>query len=317
MQFVSKQFSELTTAELYEILRVRSAVFIVEQQCIYQDIDGRDPASLHVFYEEDGTILAYLRAFRLTDDTVQMGRVLTLHHGKGLGGKLLKAGIEEIRKTMHPRRIFIEAQSYATDFYAREGFQVSSEEFLEDGIPHVQMILDMQVKRLNIRKSTLQDVPRMMEIYAHARAFMAEHGNPRQWGPTHWPPEDLIVQDIQNGNSYVCTNQQDAVVGTFFFICGEDIEPTYRNITEGKWMDDTAYGVVHRIASDGSEKGIGSFCVNWAYEQCHHLRIDTHGDNTVMQGMLRKLGFVHCGTIYVEEDNDPRLAFEKSGTVHL
>ncbi len=71
------------------------------------------------------------------------------------------------------------------------------------------------------------------------------------------------------------------------------------------------YGVVHRIASDGSEKGIGSFCIRWALEQCGHLRIDTHGDNTVMQGMLEKLGFTHCGTIYVYEDNDPRLAYEK------
>ena len=70
--------------------------------------------------------------------------------------------------------------------------------------------------------------------------------------------------------------------------------------------------MVHRIASAGSVKGVGSLCIDWAYEQCRHLRIDTHGDNTVMQNLLRKLGFVHCGTIYVVEDNYPRLAFEKS-----
>ena len=71
---------------------------------------------------------------------------------------------------------------------------------------------------------------------------------------------------------------------------------------------------MHRIAGDGSEKGIGAFCINWAFEQCGHLRIDTHGDNIVMQNLVKKLGFVHCGTIYVEEDNNPRLAFEKTAT---
>ena len=167
--------------------------------------------------------------------------------------------------------------------------------------------MDMQ-----IRKSTEQDMPRMLEIYAYARRFMAEHGNPNQWGPTNWPPEALLHRDIREGHSYVCVNSAGTVIGTFFFVQGEDIEPTYRSITEGSWRDDSAYGVVHRIASDGSEKGIGSFCINWAYAQCGHLRIDTHGDNWVMQNMLKKLGFVHCGTIYVEEDNDPRLAFEKS-----
>ena len=164
----------------------------------------------------------------------------------------------------------------------------------------------------HIRHSTLQDLERMMELYAYARSFMKEHGNPNQWGPTHWPPEALIRNDIENGNSYVCLNDAGKIIGTFFFIQGADIEPTYRNITDGHWLDSSPYGVVHRIAADGSEKGTGTFCLNWAYEQCGHLRIDTHGDNTVMQNLLKKLGFVRCGTIYVREDNDPRLAFAKS-----
>lgn len=89
------------------------------------------------------------------------------------------------------------------------------------------------------------------------------------------------------------------------------MEATYDYIEDGAWKGDDTYGVVHRIASDGSVKGIGSFCLNWAYKQCGNLRIDTHGDNTVMQSLLKKLGFEHCGTIYVEEDNDPRMAYEK------
>ena len=165
---------------------------------------------------------------------------------------------------------------------------------------------------MKIRKSTEQDIARMMEIYACARRFMAENGNPNQWGPTNWPPEELIRSDIRKGNSYVCTDSDGCVIGTFFFIQGVDIEPTYREISDGAWLDDSAYGVIHRLATDGSEKGIGVFCLNWAYEQCGHLRIDTHGDNLVMQNIAGKLGFVRCGTIYVEEDNYPRIAYEKT-----
>ncbi len=165
---------------------------------------------------------------------------------------------------------------------------------------------------MQIRHSTEADFSRMMEIYEYARKYMADHGNPNQWGPTHWPPEDLIHRDIQSGDSYVCVNDEGAVIGTFYFIQGKDIEPTYRDITDGAWLDESPYGVVHRIAGDGSEKGIGAFCINWALEQCGHLRIDTHNDNIVVQNLLEKLGFVHCGTIYVREDNSPRLAFEKT-----
>ena len=164
---------------------------------------------------------------------------------------------------------------------------------------------------MRIRHAEEKDIPRMMEIYRYAREFMAAHGNPNQWGPTNWPPEELIRRDIREEHSYVCENDSGRVIGTFFYICGKDIEPTYREITDGAWLDNSAYGVVHRIAGDGSEKGIGAYCLNWAYSQCNHLRIDTHGDNIVMQNLLRKMGFQHCGTIYVEEDDYPRLAFEK------
>ena len=164
---------------------------------------------------------------------------------------------------------------------------------------------------MKIRKAAQEDLPRMMEIYAYAREFMAAHGNPNQWGKNNWPPRELIESDINAGKSYVCVNEAGRVIGTFYFIFGKDIEPTYREIENGAWIGDDTYGVVHRVASDGSEKGIGSFCLNWAFGQCGHLRIDTHDDNVVMQSMLTKLGFVHCGTIYVREDKDPRRAYEK------
>jgi RimJ/RimL family protein N-acetyltransferase len=164
---------------------------------------------------------------------------------------------------------------------------------------------------MNIRHSTGQDLPAIMEIYRTARLFMAKRGNPNQWGPTNWPPETLLRNDIKEGNSYVCTNDNGTVIGTFYFIQGKDIEPTYREITDGAWLDDSAYGVVHRLASDGSERGIGQFCINWAFAQCGHMRIDTHTDNKVMQKLLTKLGFQRCGIIYVIEDNYPRYAYEK------
>jgi len=144
MKLKVKYFNELTTTELYEILKSRNEIFVVEQNCIYQDLDDIDYHSLHIFYESNGRIEAYLRAFVKDSSrgTIQMGRVLTLTHGTGLGGQLLKEGISQIKEKMNPSSIYIEAQCYATGFYEREGFVISSNEFLEDGIPHVEMVLN-------------------------------------------------------------------------------------------------------------------------------------------------------------------------------
>ena len=146
MKLITKYFNQLTTTELYEILKARAEIFVVEQNCIYQDLDNIDYRSLHIFYESNGKIIAYLRAFEKDSDAgiVQIGRVLTLTHGTGLGGKLLKEGISLIKEKMNPSSIYIEAQCYATGFYEREGFIISSHEFLEDGIPHVEMVLKIR-----------------------------------------------------------------------------------------------------------------------------------------------------------------------------
>ena len=139
----AKFFDELTTRELYEILKARAAIFVLEQRCLYQDIDDIDYKSLHVFYEDGETVSAYLRAYPKEEGVIQMGRVLTVRHGTGLGGKLLKEGIRQIRETFHPRQIYIVAQCQAIGFYEREGFRVCGEEFREDGIPHIPMIADL------------------------------------------------------------------------------------------------------------------------------------------------------------------------------
>ena len=142
MVFKSRYFEELSTKELYAILKARSEIFVVGQNCIYQDMDGKDQESLHLFYEDEkGNVVAYLRIFKKADeeDTLQMGRVFSLRHGQGLGGMILHKGMEALKAFPGYKSLFIEAQCYATGFYEREGFVVSSEEFLEDGIPHVEM----------------------------------------------------------------------------------------------------------------------------------------------------------------------------------
>ena len=163
---------------------------------------------------------------------------------------------------------------------------------------------------LKVRNAEANEIEIIMSIYRSAQDFMIASGNPNQWGPTNWPPMDLLRQDIADGNSYVCEHD-GRVVGTFFYIYGHDIEPTYREIMDGAWRDDEPFGVVHRLAGDGSVRGIGEFCLNWAFDQSGHLRVDTHTDNVVMQKLLEKLGFRHMGTIYVVEDDYPRYAYEK------
>ena len=162
---------------------------------------------------------------------------------------------------------------------------------------------------MEIRKTLPADLPRVMEIYACARKFMAETGNPNQWGPTNWPPESLIRRDIREGHSYVCLGESGQVIGTFFFTHGKDIEPTYRVITDGAWLDGSDYGVVHRIASDGSG-GILKAAVEFAAGHVDYLRIDTHADNHVMQKAVQKQGFRYCGIIYIA-DGTPRLAYDR------
>jgi RimJ/RimL family protein N-acetyltransferase len=159
---------------------------------------------------------------------------------------------------------------------------------------------------MNIRKAEMADLELLMEKYEKARAFMVEHGNPEQWG-TSYPPRELVVRDIQNGDCYVC-EAEGRIVGVFYYKEGTD--PTYQVITEGKWNAEGPYGVVHRITSDGSVKGTATFCLEWAFEQCGNLRIDTHRENRVMQKLLKKSGFEYCGKIRTEADSE-RLAYQK------
>ena len=164
---------------------------------------------------------------------------------------------------------------------------------------------------MNIRKTETRDLDAVMSLYSAAREFMVATGNPRQWAARSWPPRELIQRDIAREKSYVCEAAGE-ILAVFFYNYGHDIDPTYRRIEGGAWLADGPYGVVHRIAAKAGS-GAGKFCIRWAFRQCGHLRIDTHGDNRVMQRVLEKLGFARCGIIYIEEDNDPRIAYEKIG----
>ncbi|MBR4866728.1 MAG: GNAT family N-acetyltransferase [Clostridia bacterium] len=148
MELVIKHYTELTPTELYEILRVRSAVFVVEQNCVFLDMDGKDAKAYHVTLWDNGEILAYLRVLEkgVTFDEVAIGRVLTTIRGKGYANIILEAGIKTAVERFGARVIKLEAQTYARGVYEKHGFRQSSDEFLEDGIPHIEMTLDIERK---------------------------------------------------------------------------------------------------------------------------------------------------------------------------
>ena len=156
-----------------------------------------------------------------------------------------------------------------------------------------------------VRKATWEDLPVIERLYANARKFMAETGNPNQWGTTH-PPKDQLVEDIRQGDLYVVSND-GRLCGVFAFFLGED--PTYGEIFEGAWYSDEPYGTIHRIASDGSH-GIFPAALDWCKKQIAHIRIDTHHDNKVMQHVVEKHGFSRRGIIYIG-DGTPRIAYER------
>jgi ElaA protein len=140
--FIHKKFEELSVQELYAILKARQDVFVVEQKCAYPDIDGIDPEASHLFtMNEEGKVTSCLRLFWKKDEphTAQIGRVLTTERGTGLGGKILHEGVRICVEEMKADEIYLEAQTYATGYYAKEGFEIVSEPFEEDGILHVQM----------------------------------------------------------------------------------------------------------------------------------------------------------------------------------
>lgn len=132
---------------------------------------------------------------------------------------------------------------------------------------------------MEIIKANETHIPEILEIYAKARKFMKENGNPTQW-EEGYPSREIVEKDIAADHCYVCM-ENEKVVGVFVFIIGED--PTYRVIYQGAWRSETEYGTIHRIASDGTTKGFARRCFDFCRQKCNYLRIDTHANNKPMR----------------------------------
>ena len=156
------------------------------------------------------------------------------------------------------------------------------------------------------------ELDQIMDIYARARAFMAENGNPTQWGDSY-PPRELIEEDILSNRLFVCVINGE-LEAVFAFVLGED--PTYKVIENGQWLSDGPYGTLHRLASAGRRPGIGQLVIDWCLEHCESLRADTHADNKVMQHVLESNGFSRCGIIHLA-NGSPRIAYQKLGIRQL
>ena len=160
-----------------------------------------------------------------------------------------------------------------------------------------------------VRRSNMEDIPAMMDLYAQARVFMRENGNPNQWDDSY-PSRELLEKDIAFGNSYIVEDDEKNLAATFAFIKGED--PTYYGIENGAWLNHEPYGTIHRLAGNTSYHGIASGCISWCKSQIGNLRADTHEDNKIMQHLLEKNGFVRCGIIHLA-NGAPRIAYQFAG----
>ena len=145
MELIVKKYEELTLDELYDIIKARIGVFVVEQNCPYQELDGKDRLAYHVFFKDDNGIQAYLRVLNKGDAFTEcsLGRVITVARGVGLGAKLIAAGIQVAKDTFNAKKLVVAAQVQAGGFYAKQGFTQCSDEFMEDNIPHIMMEMDI------------------------------------------------------------------------------------------------------------------------------------------------------------------------------
>ena len=157
-----------------------------------------------------------------------------------------------------------------------------------------------------IRKATYDDVPVLMDVFRKARGIMRSSGNMNQWNDGY-PSEEVVRKDIDNGHCVVLC-EDGKVVATMAFIPGPD--PTYAEIYDGGWLSDAPYHVIHRIAVAEPGHNAAKALLDWGFGQAGSIRIDTHKDNVIMQHVLSKYGFTHCGMILLA-NGDPREAYQK------
>lgn len=159
---------------------------------------------------------------------------------------------------------------------------------------------------IKIIKASLQNLKDIMKIYEYARQFMKKTNNPNQWGENE-PTIERIKNYILEDNFYIGINENNEILFSFAFIIGEDC--TYKYIENGKWNDESNYGTIHSLASNGKIKHVFSYCLSFCLLKINHIRIDTHEDNKIMQKILVKNGFKKSGVIYLS-NGSPRLAYE-------
>jgi len=160
---------------------------------------------------------------------------------------------------------------------------------------------------LVIRIATQKDMPDIMRVYAAAREFMAQSGNPNQWGKTY-PPAETVADDIDMGRLFVFDD--GGIRGAFVFFIGN--EPDYDKVLGGSFKTKSPCGIMHRIASDGSVRGFFALAADYCKASAPELRIDTHRDNLVMQHVLEKYGFMAVGTVFLK-NGEERIAYEFMG----
>ena len=145
MKTFIKTFDDLSNTEIYQILRLRSEVFVVEQECIYQDIDNKDKKAVHIFLKEKNEIIAYSRIFKEKEyfENPSIGRVVVTNKRRmyGIGKKIMNISIDYIKQNIKAKCIEISAQKYLKKFYSNLGFVQQGDEYLEDNIPHLRMLL--------------------------------------------------------------------------------------------------------------------------------------------------------------------------------
>ena len=181
-----------------------------------------------------------------------------------------------------------------------------------------------------------KDLPQLFELYAHARKYMAETGNPHQW-PEDYPSREILLNDMKNGGYVIlpgdmdhgkgeaqdetlresqsqiqndCSNgKKTTIIGAF--ILEENAHELAYDTIDGQWLNDEPYAVIHRCATLYHQKGIGQFFLDWCFEKCSNIRVDTHKDNLPMIRFLEKNHFTYCGIVYYERVG-ARLAYQKS-----
>ena len=147
----------------------------------------------------------------------------------------------------------------------------------------------------------------IMQVIDDARNIMRANDNLTQW-INGYPSAEVILNDINQNIGYICWNDTE-IVGYFSFLKGDNPEPTYNIIDNGRWLNNEPYGVIHRLASNGKAKGVAKACFDYCFTQINNIRVDTNNNNLPMQNFFKKYGFTYCGVIYVA-DGSARDAFQ-------